>query len=569
MRGIALPLLVLGLGLQVRDLQGFAGDPTQLETPILTQLEALHQQRRWNELLDLAAALPGTSPDSHYFQGMALAGLGDSRAAERAFLAGARLAPGDGRFPLELAGLAYRTGELGRARRFLRQALSLDESNPYANDFMATLFYLEGRTAAAVRFWNRNGEPVLQSVDMQPDPSLDPILLNRVIKAVPGEVLTLHDLNDSTALLDSLGLYSRIRPELAPIDDDTFSLDFHLRRRSGIGDGRVGTAVAVLGDLPFQTLRAPLYNLDGAALNVRGAWRWDPHKRRLELEVARPIVERPEWRWRISTDLRREDWLLNPRFLEGSTLPADFNLERDSLAVELTRLAGSRWSWTWQTGLTRRHYKASGVEGVLDDRFIDGTSLEVGAASKVSLIDRPDRAVRLQLNGSAGLERILNSSHGTTGALRGGFEFEWSLDDSSEDWTLLCQGTAGGLAGPAPLDRLFSLGLDQDQPGGMRAHIGTSEGIKGNAPLGTRFFLLRSQIEKRLYRLPLLDLKLAPFLDVGRVDDPSSKLGSRGWLTDAGIELKLASVAGLSFNLSFGRDLSAGRSAVYAYSPRR
>ena len=45
------------------------------------------------------------------------------------------------------------------AKRNLRTALHRNPDDRYANDFLATLYQLDGNTEAALKYWNRLGKP--------------------------------------------------------------------------------------------------------------------------------------------------------------------------------------------------------------------------------------------------------------------------------------------------------------------------------------------------------------------------------------------------------------------------
>ncbi|HKS94930.1 MAG TPA: hypothetical protein VJV74_02230, partial [Terriglobia bacterium] len=63
---------------------------------------------RWDEVVRLTSAPGAPSPNLDYYRGIALARLGRWPEAKQAFAAGRKLAPRDKRFPIELAGVAYR-----------------------------------------------------------------------------------------------------------------------------------------------------------------------------------------------------------------------------------------------------------------------------------------------------------------------------------------------------------------------------------------------------------------------------------------------------------------------------
>ncbi len=96
----------------------------------------------------------------------------------------------------------------------------------------------------------------------------------------------------------------------------------------------------------------------------------------------------------------------------------------------------------------------------------------------------------------------------------------------------------------------------------MRAHIGTRDGRKGSAPLGRNYFLATWETDKNLYGYGILALRMGPFLDTGKITDPSSTLGSQKWLWDAGAQTKLR-VFGTGVVFSYGKDLRSGDNAFY------
>jgi hypothetical protein len=111
------------------------------------------------------------------------------------------------------------------------------------------------------------------------------------------------------------------------------------------------------------------------------------------------------------------------------------------------------------------------------------------------------------------------------------------------------------------------LGLERDNPLWMRAHVGTRHRRKGNAPLGRNYFLINWEIDKNVWADRFLDIRLSPFLDTGRITDPTPGLGSRRWLWDTGVQAKLR-VLGVGFMFVYGKDLRSGKDAFYVTGVR-
>ena len=80
------------------------------------------------------------------------------------------------------------------AARHLRRALRLDPTDAYGNDFLGTVYFLQGNIAAALKYWNRVGKPQIVEVRSQPTPEVNAALLDRAMVFAPASVLRLPDL---------------------------------------------------------------------------------------------------------------------------------------------------------------------------------------------------------------------------------------------------------------------------------------------------------------------------------------------------------------------------------------
>ena len=121
---------------------------------------------------------------------------------------------------------------------------------------------------------------------------------------------------------------------------------------------------------------------------------------------------------------------------------------------------------------------------------------------------------------------------------------------------------AGWTFGQSPFDELFILGVERDNDLWLRAHVGTRDGRKGNAPMGRSYFLSNWEFDKNVYRNSFISLRLGPLLDIGKITDFSVGLGSRKWLWDLGAQAKVR-VLGQSVAFSYGKDLRSGNNAFY------
>jgi len=142
----------------------------------------------------------------------------------------------------------------------------------------------------------------------------------------------------------------------------------------------------------------------------------------------------------------------------------------------------------------------------------------------------------------------------------------WLPRMTGDDYAIRQQVRAGKIFSQVPFDELFMLGLERDNDLWLRAHIGTRDGRKGSAPLGRQYFLSNGEIDKNLYENGIVNVKLSPFLDLGRMDS-SLGLSSGKWLWDTGVQAKL-NVLGVGLVFTYGKDLRSGNNAFYVTASR-
>jgi hypothetical protein len=110
---------------------------------------------------------------------------------------------------------------------------------------------------------------------------------------------------------------------------------------------------------------------------------------------------------------------------------------------------------------------------------------------------------------------------------------------------------------------MFILGVERDNDLWLRGLIGTRNGRKGSAPVGTSYVLSNSDVYRRLYSNGLFSIKAGPWLDIGKANAPTAGLAPRQWLFSAGVEARLT-VFGAGVVLTYGRDLRSGTNGFYA-----
>jgi tetratricopeptide (TPR) repeat protein len=542
------------------------------QTPVApTQSESAAQRlfaaEQWQQLAQSAESISQRSAELNYYYGVALAHLGRLDDAHQALLAARYGRRDDKRFDIELAGVAYKQKNYTEAAGYLRKALRLDPQDAYANDFLATIYFLQGNYEAALKYWNRVEKPRVGHLGVEPPLRVEPTLLDHALAFSAASVLHLDDLVTTEARLDNLEIFPSYRFELDALPEGDFDVALHASERNGWGNTRLEGLLRFFRGAPYQEVHPEYFNLGGRAINVVSLMRWDAQKRRLWASLSGPGVFGREgdlkWRYRLGIDLRNENWELRQSFTGPAPVLAALNLRREGFNAGVTRLVGPRLRWSLGAELSHRDYRDVLVGTVLTPQLMaKGYELKQASQIDYELWRMPEH--RFIVSSSVGLEtgRIWSTPARSYAQLQGAVQSRWLPRARDDDYETQWRLRAGGTVGQLPFDELFMLGLERDNNLPLRAHIGTRDGRKGSAPLGSNYVLSNLETDKNIYSNGLVKFKLGPFVDIGKITGVRA-LGSNGWLVDAGVQAKV-SVLGVGIAFSYGRDLRAGHYAFYS-----
>lgn len=196
------------------------------------------------------------------------------------------------------------------------------------------------------------------------------------------------------------------------------------------------------------------------------------------------------------------------------------------------------------------------------DMVAAGYQLKQQAQLTGTLWRVPERRFTVNAEASSQAARLWSHNQESFEKVLGSLGWHWFPQAVGDDYETQQQVRAGKTFGQVPFDELFILGLERDNNLPMRAHIGTRDGRKGSAPLGRNYFLASWETDKNVYGNGVVAVKLGPFLDIGKITDPSTALGSHKWLWDTGAQAKLR-VFGSVVAFSYGKDLRSGNNAFY------
>jgi len=556
-----------------------ASSQSDSEAQRLASAHSALDSQRWEEAARFAAGPPQQSAEFDLIAGLALARLDRWDQARFAFSSGRRKLPRDARFPMELAGVAYKQKRFAIAKRELHSALALDPADHYARDFLATIYFLEGNLEAALKYWNPLDKPRLKSVSVAPLPRVNADLLNSAINFHAPQILTSEALLAANARLDALGVFPRHRIEVAPAansntgstaglnnDPDAYNATLHLLEKNAFGDSWLESLVSTFSGLPYSTVYPEFLNAGRRAINFTSLARWDSQKRRFALTAASPLFGNASQHLELFFDARNENWNLSQTlFVPGAAL-FDLNVRTVTGGARLKFIPGGRWSWSAGIEAAVHSFRNVSLPSLpvsAQPFFTDSSSLAVSLAADRSLLRIPEHRFTLDASAELRAGRKFAAGLGGFGAARASLLAHWFPKAAGDNYETRLQLRTGAIAGPSTIDELFQLGAERDNDLWLRGHTGTSAGRKGAAPLGRRYLLANFEFDKTFFNAGFLKIKLGPLLDTGSIADSSALLGSRQWLVDVGAQCKIQVLTGITILLSYGHDLRGGHSLFY------
>src|SRR6266404_468068 len=546
-----------------------AAESGGLQTPQtsapLAVAQKLYAEKKWEETVQATSGRATQSPELDYLRGMALVHLERWQEARDAFSAGLLKAPKDSRFLVERAGAEYRLKEFSSAKKDLLAALRLNPKDDYAEEFLGTIYLLEGNLEATLKHWNRIGKPRMARVALDPEPRLQAKLTSQAVAFNAPQVLSEGAWLTTDARLRNLGVFSQTRLELTPAGENEYAATLHLNERNGWGGSPWAGLISLLSGVPYQTAYPEWYNLGGRAINFSSLVRWDSQKRRVFASLNSPVEGRADRVVSFFVDARNENLNLSRTFSGLLSPVTDLNLRRLEGGAELRFVANGNWNWTAGAGVIGRKFQNvnTGLPANVVSFFTNSTSMEAWLETDRTLLRVPERRFNLQGSFESRFGRGFKDQLGPFGSLGGTVRGKWMPHARGDDDLVQFRIRDSNMFGEVPLDQLFELGMDRDSTLWLRGHRATTDGRKGRAPLGRRYLLMSSEYDKTLYDGGFFRIQAGPFLDTGKITDPSGVFGDPRWLVDTGVQVKLHVLGAVSVSLSYGRDLRNGQGTFF------
>jgi tetratricopeptide (TPR) repeat protein len=532
------------------------------EQILIELVKDLYAEENWTGIVQALSDYSTQSPETNYYLGMALSRLNRWREARKAFETGMRLAPQDKRFPLELAGVAYKEGNFRESKAHLSLALRLDPLDNYGNDFLATLYFLENNLEAALKYWNRIEKPRIEKVRIEPRPKINLVLLDRAIAFSPASVLYLNDYLTTKARLDQLGTFLQTPVELVPNPNQNFDLLLRPTERNGLETTRFGKLLGLFRGAPYETVYPEFYNLDGSALISKSLLRWDAQKRRIFTSISGPFKQNPELGYQVFLDARKETWDLNKDFYRADA-SGELKVQSVQTGGRVRIQFNGKWEWENEFRLSYRNFQDFYLAPTQSPALFTNAfalTYQTGIEYRLPV---PERRLTLISRTNWEFGKFLRAPGSHFSQLQTDLDIAWIPPAKGDDFLTKVRLRAGKTFGQVPFDELFNLGVMQDNDLWIRGHNATRDHKKGNSPLGYDYLLFNSEVEKIILKKAFFQIKLVPFLDAGNIYDPSKVFGSGEWLWDVGIGAKLSILNRVTVGLYYGKNLRAGNNAIY------
>ncbi|MGH9256088.1 MAG: C39 family peptidase [Vicinamibacterales bacterium] len=217
-------------------------------------------------------------------QGVRHAQSNELDAAER-ILAAAVGCPSAAR---ELAGLRVLQKRWVEAEDLASTAVATDGQDAYAWRVLATSRFVQNDRLGALLAWNRAGEPLLDLVRVEGLTHTRHRVVEQLVGAPAGEVLTAGRFVRARRRLASLPSATSTRLDYLPVPKGLAELRAVVAERPLVPTGRLSLAAAGLVAATMRELRVATGALSGGGEEVSAAWRFWPGRMRVGAGVRAP-----------------------------------------------------------------------------------------------------------------------------------------------------------------------------------------------------------------------------------------------------------------------------------------
>jgi hypothetical protein len=453
-------------------------------------------------------------------EGITLAALDDTTAAERAFLAAQASCPGTAAPLRERAGLRFRAEDWAGVTRLAQRALDLDPADRHARRLLAGGRFLAGDVPGALAAWNHLAEPRNDLVRIDGLARTHHAAVNAQLDLPAGRLLTAQAYRRAGRRLAELPAATQHRLDLRPLPGGTAQVQVALLERPLIADGAWDLVRAGTRALVEREIGVELASPTGNGELWTAVWRWWDARPRTSLEMATPAAGGRPGIWRVEGSWERQTYAAGAAATAGGAPSGDlFREERRRTGISFADWFGP--DLRLEVGVA------------LDTWDVRGTHLTLAGEVETRWSDD-----RLAANVTAARWFSLDGG-AAFGA--GSVSLQWRSGGrpGNEAWS----GRAGiaGATAEAPLALWSGAGTGQGRAPLLRAHPLLDEGVIAGRVFGRA--LAQATLERQAWPWGSGPLQIgwAVFVDCARAWDTGQGFQAP-WQVDGGGGLRLRSL---------------------------
>ena len=473
---------------------------------------------------------------------------GNLESARVLLISGSERSGSDALFLPQLAGVAYKSGDRELAKQHLQRLLKTDPNHAYANEFLGSLFLLDENLEAALKYWNRIGQPHVQEIEMQPSPHVKLDLIEHALVAAPASILRLKDYVATENRFEEMGVFRSHDLLLRPRSTHgNFDLILRPQVKRGTFTSKFKMAAMLAHGVFTDTVKIDFPNISGKTINFTNWISWDEYRNRIRTSLSVPYGDAPHLRIRLFADGRKETWWLGTEDLLLSTWESGVEFSEPLSNGDL-----------WRSGASFSVRDFGNPQNT--SPYQDGTQAKIFGEYVHSLLRVPE--ARFVLDSRTKLQSgTFLGALSPWGSVEQSLEVRWFLNATGDDLLFRSNVAAGKSFGNIPFDEYFVLGADLGDELFLRAHRSSME-KKGENPTARSYVLMNSEISKHILDIGKLRWRLTPFLDVAHIAGAEAWDGPK-WFFDVGVQSGLKVYGSTELVLTYGKNLRTGRNVFY------
>ncbi len=444
--------------------------------------------------------------------------------------------PGDPRPLRELAGVRFAQRRWADARAFADQALTRDPDDPFAADVLGSSRFMLNDLDGALRAWNLQDKPILDSVRITGLTRTRYALLAQALGLQPDTVLTADDFSLARRRLASMPDLSSTRLALRPGDDGFVVADVAVAERATLPHHPVQWAAAAAQSVLEREVALRVPGRTGQGETWTADWGWWEKRPRVAVAFAAPRVARLSGVWTVGLSWDAQTYGPATGPLREEHLRGDLGLSN-----WLTTNLRAEWgvgvdAWTRPDGRRDRMLHASAS---VERRLVsDHLSAQLDVARWIGMGGDP-------AFGNAELSITARSSR------------------SADRLVVLARTGASLVSAQAPFALWSGAGEGRSRAPLLRAHTLLEDGRIDGPVFGRRLAHGTVELQHWLRRPTLLRMAAATFVDAAAAGARPAFATGRAFQVDAGIGVRVR-VPGRSglFRVDYARGLRDGSHAV-------